>query len=205
MNIFKTVQQSYDRMGATYHRFRDNEKFRGELERFSTLLPPSGRVLDAGCGVGTPTSEFLVRRGFDVTGVDISQKMIDLARVNVPDATFYQQNLLDLDFPDSSFDGVICVYTLWHIPRSNHQAILQKFHRVLKSDGILVINTGTSESEGMSEFFGEPMLWSTNDPKDTLAVIQNLGFDVLFEGILKLGGERQYWVFAKKTSETFAE
>ena len=71
---------------------------------------------------------------------------------------------------------------------------------MLKDNGILVLNTGTYESEGMSEFFGEPMLWSTNNPKKTLAFVKEMGFDIIFEGILKLGGERQYWIFAKKTA-----
>jgi len=200
MDIFKTVEKSYDKMGETYHNFRDNEKFNNELEKFAELLPSLGTVLDAGCGVGQPVSQFLERKGFKVTGVDISKRMIELAKENVPGGTFLQQNILTLDFPDNTFDGLICVYTLWHIPRENHSQIIRNFHRMLKDDGILVLNTGVNESEGMSQFFGEPMLWSTNDPKKTLTFIRDSGFDVIFEGVLKLGGERQYWVFARKIS-----
>ena len=198
MRIFKIVEESYDKMGEQYHNFRDNEKFKNELEKFTELLPSSGRVLDAGSGVGIPVSQFLVKKGFRVTGVDISEKMIDLAKENVPEATFYHRNILTLDFPSDSFEGIICIYTLWHIPRKNHSSIIENFHRMLKDNGILVLNTGTYESEGLSEFFGEPMLWSTNNPKKTLAFVKEVGFDILFEGILKLGGERQYWIFAKK-------
>ncbi|MHA3965012.1 MAG: class I SAM-dependent methyltransferase [Candidatus Thorarchaeota archaeon SMTZ1-45] len=198
--MFKTVEESYDRMGEMYHKFRDNEKFIPQLEQFSELLPRLGDVLDAGCGVGRPTSEFLAKKGFNVTGIDISEKMIELARKNVPDARFYQKNILLLDFPEQSFDGIICVYTLWHIPRVSHPTIIQNFHRMLKDDGILILNTGIHESEGMSEFFGEPMLWSTNDPKKTLEVVKDMGFDILFERVLKLGGERQYWIFAGKVA-----
>jgi len=43
-------------------------------------------------------------------------------------------------------------------------------------------------------------LWSTNDPKKTLAFVKGLGFDIVFEGILTLGGENQYWIFAKKVA-----
>ncbi|NHJ14771.1 MAG: class I SAM-dependent methyltransferase [Candidatus Thorarchaeota archaeon] len=200
MDIFKTVEESYDRMGEMYHSFRDNKKFNRQLEEFSRLLPPSGKVLDAGCGVGRPTSEFLAEKGFEVIGVDISKKMIELARGNVPQAEFHQKNILKLNFLDGSFDGIICVYTLWHIPKVSHPEAIRNFHRMLKNDGILVLNTGIHESEGMSDFFGEPMLWSTNDPRKTLSEVRNLGFDVVFEGIMKLGGERQYWIFARKAS-----
>ncbi|MBD3406911.1 MAG: methyltransferase domain-containing protein [Candidatus Lokiarchaeota archaeon] len=196
--LFKMVGHSYDKMGERYHRFRNNEKFIGELEQFVGLLPPSGDVLDAGCGVGKPTSEYLAKQGFKVTGVDISGRMIELAKQNVPDVKFHQKNILELDFPNNAFDGIICVYTLWHIPREHHANIIENFHRMLKDDGILVLNTGVYESDGMSRFFGEPMLWSTNDPKKTLGVVKSLGFEILQEGILNLGGERQYWIFAKK-------
>ena len=199
MDIFQTVEESYDKMGEMYHNSRNNEKFNRELEQFSELLPISGQVLDAGCGVGRPTSEYLVKKGFKVTGVDISKKMVELAKENIPEARFLQKNILALDFANDSFDGIICVYTLWHIPRISHPSIIQNFHRMLKNDGILVLNTGIYESEGMSNFFGEPMLWSTSDPKKTLAAVKDLGFDIIFEGILNLGGERQYWIFAKKT------
>ncbi|MFW9982039.1 MAG: class I SAM-dependent methyltransferase [Candidatus Thorarchaeota archaeon] len=198
LDIFKTVEESYDKMGLTYHNYRDNEKFNRELVKFAELLPNSGQVLDAGCGVGLPVSQFLVKNGFKVIGVDISKKMVELAKENVPEGTFFQKNILELDFPDDFFDGIICVYTLWHIPRVNHSIIIENFHRMLKDDGILVLNTGVNESEGMSQFFGEPMLWSTNDPKKTLTFVRNSGFDIIFEGPLKLGGEKQYWIFARK-------
>ena len=192
------VEDSYDKMGEKYHRVRDNKKFNSELEKFSKLLPSVGEVLDAGCGVGTPVSQFLVEKGFKVTGVDISKKLIDLAKVNVPEASFYQKNILTLDFPNDSFDGIICVYTLWHIPRTDHSSIIENFHRMLKDNGILVINTGIFESDGMSMFFGERMLWSNNSPEKTLAFVKGTGLEIIFEGILNLGGEQQYWIFAKK-------
>ena len=198
MNVFRVVEESYDKMGEEYHNSRNNEKFTRELEKFAGLLPASGEVLDAGCGVGHPASGYLANRGFRVTCVDISSKMVERARENVPNATFAQKNIVDLDFPDASFDGVICVYTLWHIPRNTHRDIIANFHRMLRGSGILVLNTGVYESEGMSRFFGEPMLWSTNDPTKTLASVREAGFEILFEGVLPLGGERQYWIFAQK-------
>jgi 2-polyprenyl-3-methyl-5-hydroxy-6-metoxy-1,4-benzoquinol methylase len=198
LGIFKMIEESYDKMGEAYHRTRDNKKFNSELEKFTELLPRAGRVLDAGCGVGIPVSKFLVKKGFSVTGVDISKKLIDLAKENVPEANFHQKNIIELDFPDDSFEGIICVYTLWHIPRNNHQSIINNFHRMLKTNGILVLNTGIFESDGMSKFFGEPMLWSNNSPQKTLAITKENGFEILSEGILSLGGENQYWIFAKK-------
>ncbi|MBN1329181.1 MAG: class I SAM-dependent methyltransferase [Candidatus Heimdallarchaeota archaeon] len=199
MNVFKIVEESYDKIGEEYHNFRDNYKFITELEKFITYLPPYGRILDAGTGGGIPVAEFLTHKNYEVIGIDISEKMIKLAQKNVPQATFLKKNILTLDFPNNSFEGIICVYSLWHIPRDNHFEIMQNFNRMLKNEGILVINTGIYESEGVTDFFGEPMFWSNNSLEKTLSHVKKANFRVLFDDILIRGNEKQYWVFAKKS------
>ena len=198
MKIIETVKESWNKIGSEYYRYRDLQKMNPELEKFISLLTKGAHVLDAGTGAGIPLGKFLVDRGFQLTGIDISEKMIAAAKKNVPKGNFLQRDILDLDFPDETFDGLTCVYTLWHIPRETHFEIFQNFKRMLKKDGILMINTGIRESEGLSTFFGQPMLWSNNNPQKTLAQVKELGFSILSEGVLERGGEYQYWIFAKK-------
>lgn len=50
-DIFKTVEQSYDLMGETYHAYRNNESFKPQLEQFVELLPDSGTMLDTRPGL----------------------------------------------------------------------------------------------------------------------------------------------------------
>ncbi|TFF98953.1 MAG: class I SAM-dependent methyltransferase, partial [Promethearchaeota archaeon] len=104
----------------------------------------------------------------------------------------------DLEFPPNTFDGLISVYTLFHIPRKDHSQIIQNFYEVLKPGGILLINSGVSESEGMSTFFGVPMFWSNYTPDKLLQLVKKTGFSILFEDVLQRGGEYQYWIFARK-------
>lgn len=198
MNVIRIVEESYDKIGETYDSYRDHDKFIPELEKFASMLPKGGKILDVGSGSGIPTSKFLADSGFDVVGADISESMVKLAQKYVPNATFVKKNMLTLDFDDESFDGIICVYSLWHVPRSNHHFIYLNFRRMLTDNGILVINTGVRESEGMSDFFGEPMFWSNNNTEKTLELVKKAGFTINFEGVLKRGGEYQYWIFAKK-------
>jgi len=200
MNVFKLVEDSYDKISKIYHDAQDHAKYNDELEKFSSMLPSNSTVLDVGTGSGIPTVKYLTEKDYKVIGVDVSEKMLDLAKENVPEATFFQKNMLTLDFPDETFNGLICIDTLWHIPRSNHFFIYLNFRRMMKDNGILVINTGLDESEGMSDFFGEPMFWSNNSPEKTLALVKKAGFQIEFEGILEGGSESQYWIFAKKIS-----
>ena len=77
------VETGYDDIAHTYHEQRDKFKNNELLTEFSSLLPPHGNVLDVGCGAGVPVARFLVDAGFNVTGVDVSSSMLDLARDHV--------------------------------------------------------------------------------------------------------------------------
>jgi ubiquinone/menaquinone biosynthesis C-methylase UbiE len=155
-------------------------------------------VLDVGCGAGIPTAKYVVQRNLDVTGIDISDVMINMAKENVPNANFIKMDMNDLKFNENTFGGIISVYALFHVPKKNHPAIFKQFYNILKPGGILLINTGVSESEGISDFFGAPMFWSNYDPQITLHLVKEAGFSIIFEGVLVRGGEFQYWIFGKK-------
>jgi len=196
--VTKIVEEGYNKIAQSYYNHRDLEKFNGELESFSLLVPENAKVLDVGCGAGIPTAKFLVDKGLDVTGIDISETMIKLARENVPDGKFLKMDINNLVFPEETFDGIISVYTLFHIPKENHFNIFQNFYKLLKPEGVIMINTGISESESFSRFFGVKMFWSNYSPDKTLDLVKDAGFSILFDGILVRGGEYQYWIFGKK-------
>jgi ubiquinone/menaquinone biosynthesis C-methylase UbiE len=197
-DVSSIVEQGYNKIAEDYYAHRDLNKFNQELEKFSSYLSKNGHILDAGCGAGIPTSRFLVNKGFNITGIDLSERMLELARNNVPEAKFIKMDMNDITFEDNSFDGIVSVYALFHIPKVKHFSIFKRFFEVLKSGGILMINTGISESEGTSNFFGVPMFWSNYKPQETLELVKKAGFSILFEGILERGSEYQYWIYAKR-------
>lgn len=197
--ISKLVKKSYDRIAVDYYTHRDLNKFNDLLDKFVSYLSPKAHVLDAGCGAGIPSAKFLVDKGIKVTGIDLSDTMLNLAKKNVVEANFIKMDINILEFEENSFDGIISVFTLFHIPREKHLSIFENFHKILKEDGILMINTGINESEGRSMFFGEEMFWSNYDPKKTLELVKRAGFSILYDDILVRGGEYQYWIFAKKS------
>ena len=196
--ISNLVEQGYNKIAEDYYNHRDLNKFNNDLEEFASLLPKNAHVLDVGCGAGIPTTKFLINRGIKVTGIDLSDKMLSLARVNVPSAEFIKMDMNQLKFEENTYNGIVSVYTLFPVPRNNHIQIFKKFFEILKPEGILLINTGISESEGKSYFFGVPMFWSNYNPKTTLELVKKAGFSIIFEGVLERGGEYQYWIFGKK-------
>jgi ubiquinone/menaquinone biosynthesis C-methylase UbiE len=84
---YKTlVKRGYDSCAEAYDAAR-KEKAGQALTRLMDSLADGAAVLDVGCGAGVPVARALTRR-FSVTGIDISGRMVDRARMNVPEGTF---------------------------------------------------------------------------------------------------------------------
>lgn len=101
-------------------------------------------ILDVGCGTGVLTreiSQHVVPNG-SVTGLDISESMLGVARVKAPEATFYQGNATHLPFENESFDVVFCPFMLMFVPEQS-KAIAEMW-RVLRPGGRLVISVWTA-------------------------------------------------------------
>jgi SAM-dependent methyltransferase len=94
-----------------------------------------GRLLDVGAGFGFFLSE-MKRRGWEVMGVEISQKGMDYAR-DVLGVKIYPGPLEKVGFPENYFDAVTAFYVIEHLP--NPMAFVKECHRVLKPGGVLLL------------------------------------------------------------------
>lgn len=135
--------QQVDQFAASYHNL-DAAPYRScftySRKRLQAwidhYLPASGdglRLLDLGCGTGHQMAQ-LRRRGFDVTGVDGSEAMLQQARLHNPDAELRLADVEALPFPEASFDLVVCVEVLRYLPRIS--GCVQEIARVLKPGGV---------------------------------------------------------------------
>lgn len=100
---------------------------------------PSGReakILDVGCGKGR-FSRKLKDLGFEVIGLEPSTGLVKIAKKNNPDILFVEASATKMPFPDDTFDILICVSVLEHIPDT--QKALQEMARVLKNGGHLLV------------------------------------------------------------------
>lgn len=106
------------------------------LERLllQTDLRPGAALLDAGCGTGT-NSVWLAKRGFKVTGADFSE--FALSEAEGEGINYRREDLTALSLEDASFDAVICIGVLMHIP--DVEKALQELVRVLRPGGYLII------------------------------------------------------------------
>lgn len=198
MDKERLVKEGYNKISENFHTFRtqfDNFK---ELRKFSQYLPTGGKILDVGCGVGIPVAQFLIENGFEVNGIDISEGMLIKAKENVPKAQFFQYNMVELDFPDNYFDGLVSIYAMFHVRKQKHGEIIKNFHRMLKKEGFMMLVFNPKENEGVDDFLGTKMYWSCHKPSKSLELVRNAGFEVIFDEILDRGNELMYWIIARK-------
>jgi ubiquinone/menaquinone biosynthesis C-methylase UbiE len=107
----------------------------------SAVMPDIGKnaiMLDLGCGLGRQSGE-MIRRGYKVTGVDLSERLLRYAvEAGVP---VLSGDALRLPFADETFDVVYTIGVLHHLPDWNAQlAACAETHRVLKPGGRFLIH-----------------------------------------------------------------
>jgi ubiquinone/menaquinone biosynthesis C-methylase UbiE len=99
---------------------------------------PPGRALDAACGTGRHAAH-LVERGHEVTGVDSSPEMLELARARVPhDVRLLEGDLMDLPVDDHQFDLAVCALALGHCV--DLRAPIAELARAVRPGGALVLS-----------------------------------------------------------------
>lgn len=182
MDFKKTVKEGYNAIANRYlaERTRDSEDVR-LLNDFIERLPLHVKVLDAGCGAGIPISQMLSEH-FQVTGVDFSEAQIELAKKNVPNATFLCEDMTKLNFPENTFDGITSYYAIIHIPREEHQSLLANFHRMLKPGGFALLCLGAEHliDDIDEDYLGTRMYWSHFDTETYLRMLNDCGFSMIW-------------------------
>lgn len=136
----KVVKLYYDELAPDYDRLRfDNSYGRyidaQEREILSRWLGGSHyqSVLDVACGTG----RFL---SFATVGLDLSAKMIEIAKAKYPDKEFIRASASDIPVESGQFDAVFTLHLFMHLNPAKIQAIMNECHRVLRPHGVLIFD-----------------------------------------------------------------
>jgi len=206
----RTVQAGYDRMAEQYLATKDPEDplTLAALDEATRDLSPGAAVLDLGCGAGVPVTRWLAQRGFAVTGVDLSERQIELARRLVPGATFIRADMSALHFEPETFEAVFAFHSIIHVPRADHPALLADIHRWLRPGGRFLATLTVTDFEGEEgdwEGWGAAMRWSHYDGETNVELLREAGFEVVYAEPRTGKGtgnaeETWLWVLARKGS-----
>ena len=99
-------------------------------ERAVAFLDSRRNALDIGCGCNGRIIDHLLGHGFSVEGIDVSSRMIELARKRHPAVTFHHADIIDWEFPER-YDFISAWDSIWHLPLEAQEPTLKKILRGL--------------------------------------------------------------------------
>jgi SAM-dependent methyltransferase len=198
------VGRGYDAMIDTWEAWSSqiDDDPRHELAAdLASRLESGARVLELGCGGGTPETRMLATR-FELTGVDLSERQLERARERVPGATFMLGDFTALDFDSGSFEAVVAFYSWNHVPRELLPGLLGRVRDWLAPGGWLLTAFGTIDEEAWTgDFLGAPSFFSSFPPERNSALVQASGFAIERDEVVEIaepeGPQRFQWILAR--------
>ena len=222
-SILEQTKQNYNLIAKEFSASR--REIWEELNFLFANLKEREKVLDLGCGNGRWYPVFKEKK-VDYFGVDNSEKLIEIAKENFPDAKFFVGDALNLPFSDNFFDKVYSIALLHHIPSEDFRIkVLKEAKRVLKSGGILILTcwkicrlreilvllkytflkiVGKSKLDFRDAFvpWDKKMLryYHFFTQKELENLVRKVGFEILESGVVKnkRGNRQNYYIICQK-------
>jgi SAM-dependent methyltransferase len=200
----RIVAAGYDAVSHLYRRDDDVPPHYGEwIAELQGRLPTGASVLDLGCGCGLPVARALADVGHEVTGVDLSPVQIERARGLVPRATFSVADLSEIRFAPATFDAVVCLYSIIHVPVADHAPLLGRVATWLRPRGWLLLVTGETDWTGIEDDWlggGATMWWSHPDRATSRRWLVDAGFEITEERRIPEGDGAHALFWARRMS-----
>ena len=145
-------------------------------ERAMQFVKTRRNALDAGCGCSGRFIDLLSGQGFKVEGVDVSERMVTLARQRDPNLRFYHEDICQWVLP-RKYDFITGWDSIWHVPLDAQGSVLEKLCDGLTEGGVLIFSMGGLDQPGEVEdaHMGPPMYTSTLGIPKTLALLAQRG------------------------------
>jgi SAM-dependent methyltransferase len=194
------IKTGYDNIADIWFEKREWYIEQPSIDAAIAHLAEGATILDVGCGSGKPIATYLVEKGFDVYGLDISPRLLKYAERVISKEKLFQADICDFK-TNLRFDAIVCWFALFHVHADKHLDILKKFHSFLKPKGILLMtfadtshpvdgyHTVIDEYTIESEMFGERFCHSGRPAAINTFLVQQAGFDILFDKIDQPGNQ----------------
>ncbi|MEV2273520.1 class I SAM-dependent DNA methyltransferase [Nonomuraea africana] len=158
------LRASYDTVAVDYAELYGNALAsmpltRAMLAAFAELVRASGDgpVADIGCGPGHVAAH-LHALGVPVFGIDLSPRMVEVARRRYPGLRFQAGSMTALDLGDDELGGIVAWYSTHHIPSEQLPTVFAEFCRTLAPGGHLLLGTHVGDEHRQLEHaYGHPV------------------------------------------------
>jgi len=200
----RTVEAGYDALADRFGEWMarvEGDPWERFLDDLAVRLVQGARVLDLGSGNGAKIARLAER--FDVTGIEISERQLRLARAAAPPASFVQADFADVDFPAETYDAVTALYSIVHVPRDEQPALFARILSWLKPGGLFLASLSHVGGEDrVDEWLGVDMFFSGFDADTNRRLVREAGFELVVDDLVWMREPESevafLWVLARK-------
>lgn len=199
-------RETYDRIAEDWNKDHAFDSWwKTGVEAFVDMLPKGASVLDVGCGSGMKV-KYLSEKGFRAVGTDLSGKMIEIAKRDVPERDFYVADMHDLSAVPGEYDALFLQASLLHIPKTEIDAVMEELKKKLTPNGLLYIavkgrTEGDPEEAMVTEDdygYAYDRFFSYFTLPELKEIFDKHGFDCVYEHVEPVGKRGWLQVVGKK-------
>jgi SAM-dependent methyltransferase len=170
------IGRSYDTIAHVWQEPQIQSVGISQLERALKFTTARQYALDVGCGCSGRFIDCLITQGFQVEAVDVSERMIGLAKQRHPNVAFHHADICQWNLP-RRYDFILAWDSIWHIPLDEQTAVMQKICAGLAPHGVCLFTMGGLDQPGekVDPCMGPPMYYSSLGIPKTLELLTQCG------------------------------
>ena len=144
MKKVHTPEEIFNKYAGEYqHKYMDVGLYHDSLDLFCDhIRRENAEILEIACGPGNITRYLLDKRpGFNILGIDLAENMIELAKINNPEAEFVCMDCREIAKLDKKYDGIMCGFCLPYLSKEEAIQLIEDASRLLRPGGMIYLST----------------------------------------------------------------
>lgn len=167
-----------------------------QVEKAIDYAPKGGKALDVGCGAGGRFVRLFQEKGFSVTGIDVSEEMIRLAKRNHTGHKFIHHDICTWE-TEEKFDFILAWDSIFHLPLEMQKHVVSKLCHILARNGILIFTFGNDVGEHTDQWHDDTFYYSSIGINEYISILIDNGLIILHLELDQYPEKHVYAIAAK--------
>lgn len=149
MDQLTSIIEIYNKYASDYDaKFRDFDLYHDTFTALLSKLKSDSTLLELGCGPGNVIQYCLQQKpSLKITGIDLAENMLEIARANCPDARYYCMNILEVDQLSPTYDAVVAAFCLPYIAPESLDKFFNNLNLKTNPQGLIYLSCMEGESD----------------------------------------------------------